>query len=76
VVVVVLITSEDSADPTADYLQEGVVSAAGPAGLFEGFSQCLREPDAPIGLVNENQYGIAGELGWRRLHYERCAEED
>jgi hypothetical protein len=75
VVVVVLVTSEDTADPTVDYLQEGVVRAAAPASLFEGCSQCLREPDARVGLVNGKQYGIAGELGWRRLHYERCAEE-
>jgi hypothetical protein len=75
VIVVVLITSEDAADPTADYLQEGVVSAAGPAGLLEGCSQCLRQPDARVELVNGKQHGIAEALGWRQLNYERCAEE-
>jgi hypothetical protein len=59
VVVVALESSEEAADPTADYDQEGVVSAAGAAGLFEGCSQCLREPDAQGELVNGNQYGIA-----------------
>ena len=74
-VVLVLVAGQGAVDPAADHLQERVLGQFTVAGVVEGLGEGPGKADALVELADGEQPGVAGELAWGRLDYDRRAEE-
>jgi hypothetical protein len=69
----VLAAGENAEHSGTDHFQDAVLREVGVTGR-PGSSKCLCEPDALVELVDGEQSGVAGQLAWPRVDYERGAE--
>jgi hypothetical protein len=71
-VVLVFVARQDAIDAGPDHLQIGMLGQVGVAGIVQGSSKCLCQPDALVELADGKQSSVAGELAHRRLDHQRC----
>jgi hypothetical protein len=75
VLVLVLVAGQDTIDAVPGHLQIGMLGQVELAGVAEGGSKCLGQPNALAELAYGEQAAISGELARRWLDHQRCGED-